>query len=216
MCADLGRLESQFQVLESVGCAELHFDIMDGAFVPNLTLGPDFIAMAKRVCGLPCDAHLMIRSPERYIDRFIEAGADSISIHVEASIHSQRTLTQIREAGASPGIAINPATPLTRLEYLLPFVDRVMVMTVDPGYAGQSIISSAFERVKILRENLRYQKRDVSIQVDGNISVTNAAVLVNMGANNLVLGTASIFNGGDIGENFTRFCAAVDAERQLV
>ena len=216
MCANLGRLEEAFQTLERAGCEELHFDIMDGMFVPNITLGADFIGMAKRVCGLPCDAHLMITNPGNYIERFVEAGADSISIHVETCVHSQRVVMQIRDAGASPGIAVNPATPLTKLEYLLPFVDRVMVMTVDPGYAGQQIIPSAFERVRILRENLKFQKRGVSIQVDGNISVKNAAVLLNMGADNLVLGTASIFDGGDLGENLARFREAVEMERKLV
>lgn len=216
MCADLGRLESEIQALDRAGCDELHFDIMDGMFVPNLTLGADFIRMAKRVSGLPCDAHLMIMNPENYVERFVEAGADSISVHVEAGVHSQRVLAQIRDAGASPGIAINPATPLTKLEYLLPFVDRVMVMTVDPGYAGQTIIASSFERVRILRENLNCQKRPVSIQVDGNISVKNAAILLNVGADNLVLGTASIFDGGDIGANLSRFREAVERERKLV
>lgn len=216
MCADLGRLEEQLQTLERAGCEELHFDIMDGQFVPNITLGADFIAMAKRVCGLRCDAHLMIRKPENYIKRFVEAGADSISVHVEACTHSQRVINQIRDAGASPGIAINPATPLTKLEYLLPFVDRVMVMTVDPGYAGQPIIPGAFERVKILRENINYQKRAISIQVDGNINVKNAALLLKMGADNLVLGTASIFNGGDLAENLKQFRASVEAERKVI
>jgi ribulose-phosphate 3-epimerase len=216
MCANLGRLEEDFRTLERAGCEELHFDIMDGLFVPNITLGADFVRMAKRVCSLPCDVHLMISKPDDYVAQFIDAGADSVSIHVETCPHSQRVLTQIRTLGASPGIAVNPATPLTKLEYLLPFVDRVMMMTVDPGYAGQIIIASAFERVKILRENLTYQKRPVSIQVDGNINVQNAARLLAMGADNLVLGTASIFTEGDLGENLRTFRKKVEIERQVV
>jgi ribulose-phosphate 3-epimerase len=216
MSANLGRLEEEFLTLERAGCDELHFDIMDGLFVPNITLGADFIRMAKRVCSLPCDAHLMISKPENYIDEFVAAGADTISIHVETCRHAQRVLTRIRDLGASPGIAVNPATPLTKLEYLLPSVDRVVMMTVDPGYAAQTILASAFERVKILRENLRYQKRDISIQVKGDIGVKNAAILLNMGADNLVLDTTSIFDGSDPGENLRRFRERVTTERAVV
>jgi ribulose-phosphate 3-epimerase len=160
MCANLLRLEDDLKALEEAGCHELHFDIMDGVFVPNITLGFDLIKAVHKASSLPCSAHLMIVRPERYVQRFVEAGCASVTVHVEATLHAQRLLTQIREAGASPGIAINPATPLTKLEYLLDYVDRVLVMTVDPGYAGQKIIPNAFERVRILRENIRHRKLD--------------------------------------------------------
>ena len=205
MCANLGRLEEEFQTLEAAGCHELHFDIMDGAFVPNLTLGIDFVRMAKRVCGLRCDVHLMIDRPERYIPRFLEAGADSISFHLEACIHDHRALHQIRDAGASPGIAINPATPLLKLQYLLPYVDRVLLMTVDPGYSGQRIIKSAFERVQILKKNIDYRKYKTKIQVDGNIDARNAALLGQYGAQIFVLGTSSIFQAPGLAQNFHSF-----------
>ncbi len=217
MCANLARLEDDLKALEAAGCDELHFDIMDGLFVPNFTLGVDFIKAAKGVCGLPCHAHLMITKPECYIERFVDAGCDVVSVHVETCPHAHRTLDQIRAAGASPAIAINPATPLTKLDFLLDHVDRIMVMTVDPGYAGQRIIPGAFERVKILKENVEYRERRIDIEVDGNIDVHNAAVLANMGACIFVMGTSSIFKkNGSLGEAFTKFKADVAAARKTV
>jgi ribulose-phosphate 3-epimerase len=191
---------------------------MDGLFVPNFTLGFDFIKAAKRCCGLPCNAHLMISRPDEYIKRFAEAGADYITVHVETLIHAHRTLGLIRAAGASPGIALNPGTPLTKLDYLLDSVDRVLVMAVEPGYAGQKIIPTAFDRVRILRENLEYRKLRVDIEVDGNIDVPNAATFANLGARIFVLGTSSVFgNGGEnLGDRFRRFRQAVADKRNVV
>ncbi len=216
MCADLMNLERDIHALEGARCDELHFDIMDGQFVPNLTLGSDMIKAAKGVTAMHCNAHLMIENPERYIEQFVSAGADSISVHVEASPHIHRVLSQIREAGASPGIAINPATPLTKLDYLLASVDRVLVMTVDPGYAGQKIINSAFERVRALRNYIDHRGLSVKIEVDGNINVNNAAHLYVMGARTFVLGTSSVFVGGDPGDNLTEFLEQVARQRHLV
>lgn len=218
MCANLARIEDDLRVLEAAGADELHFDIMDGVFAPNYTLGFDFIRAAKGCCGLPCNGHLMVTHPEKYLERFVEAGCDSITVHVETCVHANSTLNTIRELGVSPGIAINPATPLTRLQYLLPLVDRVLVMAVDPGYAGQTIIPSAFERVRILRENITYYKYDVKAEVDGNINVRNAAELLRLGAEILVLGTSSIFKGPgvDLAEALPEFRKAVAAELNLV
>lgn len=217
MCANLRRLEDDLQTLEAAGCDELHFDIMDGAFVPNFTLGFDFIKAANASCGLPCSAHLMITQPERYIERFVEAGCSSITVHVESSVHAQRLLTRIRDLGASPGISLNPATPLTKLEFLLDYVDRVLVMTVNPGYAGQKLIPSSFERVRILKQNIEHRNLPARIEVDGNINVHNAAILANMGASIFVLGTASIFiPGTPLADAYRTFKAAVAAERHLV
>jgi len=216
MCANLARLETDLKRLEDAGCDELHFDIMDGRFVPNFTLGFDLIKAVKRCCALPCNGHLMVSRPAQYIDRFVEAGCDSITVHVETCPHAHRVLAQIRDAGASPGIALNPATPLTKLNYLLEHVDRALVMAVDPGYAGQKILPGAFDRVRILRENIAYRELPVQIEVDGNINVRNAAMLANAGAEIFVLGTSSIFNGRDLGHALDEFKAAVAKERHLV
>lgn len=216
MCARLERLEQDLKALEGAGCDELHFDIMDGLFVPNFTLGFDFIKAAKRCCGLPCNGHLMIARPELYIDRFVEAGCDSITVHVESGVHVHRLIMQVREAGASPGIAINPATSLTKLEYLLELVDRVLVMAVDPGHAGQKMLAGAFDRVRLLKQNIAYRELGAKIEVDGNITVHNAALLANAGAEIFVLGTSSIFDGRDLGEALRTFDAAVAKERHLV
>lgn len=216
MCANLAHLEKDLTALEAAGCHELHFDIMDGLFVPNFTLGFDMITAARSCCGLACDAHLMITKPEQYVDRFVEAGCDSVSFHVEASNHPHRLLTRIRDAGASPGIAINPATPLTKLEYLLPLVDRILVMTVNPGYAGQPLVQSCFERVRILSENIKHLNLKAKIQVDGGLDVRNTALLSNFGAEIIVLGTSSIFKGGDVSEALKTFEKDVRAKRKVV
>ena len=217
MCADLLHLEDDILALEAAGCDELHFDIMDGLFVPNFTLGFDLIKAVKRCAKIPCSAHLMIARPGDYVKRFIEAGCNSVTVHAETSVHCQRLLTQIRALEASPGIAINPATPLTKLDYLLDYVDRVLVMAVDPGYAGQTLIRSAYERVKLLKEVIDYRKLNVRIEVDGNINAHNAALLSRAGAEIFVLGSSSLFTGAnDPGNALRAFKSAVAQERQLV
>ncbi|MBM3289020.1 MAG: ribulose-phosphate 3-epimerase, partial [Candidatus Hydrogenedentes bacterium] len=158
--------------------------------------------------------HLMIVKPEDYIERFVDAGCSVVSVHVETCVHAHRTLAQIRGAGASPAIAINPATPLTKLDFLFEHVDRIMMMTVDPGYAGQKIIPNAFERVRILRENLDYRECRAAIEVDGNIDARNAARLANAGASIFVLGTSSIFTrNGPLGDALHAFKKKVDEKR---
>ncbi|HOF40567.1 MAG TPA: ribulose-phosphate 3-epimerase [Candidatus Hydrogenedentes bacterium] len=216
MCANLLRLEGELAALEAAGCDELHFDVMDGQFVPNITLGFDFIKAVRSYTSLPCSAHLMIERPERYIERFVEAGCHSVTVHVEACTHAHRVLNQIKAAGATSGIAINPATALTKLDYLLDSADRVLVMAVDPGFTGQTILKGTFDRVRILHENLRYRKLDVRIEVDGNITVRNAAILANLGASILDCGTSSIFDGRPPGEALADFREKVALERKIV
>lgn len=213
MCANLMRLGDDLASLHAAGCDELHFDIMDGLFVPNITLGADFVKAAKQVSSLPCSAHLMLANPDRYLARFVEAGCDAITVHVETPNHIHRTLAEIRKTGVSPGIAINPATPLTTLDYLLDSVDRVLVMTVEPGFAGRHLIPTAFERVRVLKENIDYRKHNVRIAVDGNIDVGNAALLADAGAGILVLGSSSIFKGGDPGAALREFKKALELKR---
>jgi len=215
MCANLRCLENDLKTLETAGCHELHFDVMDGMFVPNLTLGCDLIRAAKAACTLPCSAHLMVTKPEKHIESFVEAGCTSITVHVETCVHVHRLLNHIREAGASPGIAVNPATPLTKLDYLLECADRVLLMAVDPGYSGQKLIKNAFERIKILKENLDYRELRTRIQVEGNINVENAAILANSGATILVLDSSSIFNGPtNLAKALNDFDAALALKRK--
>lgn len=216
MCANLLRVEDDLAALEAAGCDELHFDVMDGRFVPNITLGFDFIKAVCSRTSLPCSAHLMIERPERYIERFVEAGCQGVTVHVEACTHAHRVLNQIKATGASPGIAINPATALTKLDYLLDSAERVLVMAVDPGFAGQTLLKGTFDRVRILHENLQYRKLDARIEVDGNITVRNAAILANLGASILDCGTASIFDGRHPGEALTDFREKVAQERKIV
>jgi ribulose-phosphate 3-epimerase len=215
-CANLARLAGDLEALEAAGCTELHFDVMDGLFAPDFTLGSDFVRVAKRCCSMPCAVHLMIVHPERHVGRFVQAGCDTLSVHVEACVHPHRVLTRIREAGVSAGIALNPATPLTKLDYLLEQVDRVIVMTVEPGSTNQEIGHSALDRVRILRENVNYRELTAKIEVDGNVTVRSAAVLANAGADMFVLGTPSLFNGADLKEALQAFNAAVAKERHLV
>ncbi len=218
MCLDLGRLAEEFRTVQRVGIDELHFDIMDGTFVPNITLGFDFISLAKKCSSLPCWAHLMIERPERYIQRLADIGCAGITVHVESCLHSHRTLRQIRELGVSPGIAINPMTPLDELEYLLPEVDRVLIMAVDPGYAGQKIIPQSFERVQLLSRKIQYHHYPIEIEIDGNITVKNCAKFIRLGGNIFILGSSSIFFGStrNYEESFPQFKKKVAEQVHLV
>lgn len=214
--APLGNLESTFNVLENAGCDELHFDVLDGRFASPIALGAGFVAMAKSCCALPCDAHLMVDRPDTHIQNFVDAGCDRITVHVEASVHGHRTLAMIREAGASPGIAINPSTPLTRLEYLLPLADRVLILANEPGDDVQPILRGAYERVKIVEENLRSRNLKTKIQIEGNYDAKSAAVFANTGADILVLGRSTIFDGKDFSETFSRFVSSVSEHRNII
>lgn len=180
---DLGRLKEEVGALESAGCGELHFDVMDGRFTPDFGVGTDVIAAARACSALPCEAHLMIERPERHVDRFIELGCASIVVHAEACAHAHRVLAQIRDAGASPGVAIYPGSSLTKLEYLLSSADRVLLLTADAPDAA------VYERVKILRENIAYKELRCRIEVEGRIDAKRAALLASHGADVFVLDT---------------------------
>lgn len=215
-CADLARLHEDLQTLEAAGCHELHIDIMDGSFVPDFALGPEIIAAARSCSPLPIEAHLMLRKPEPYISRFAALGCSVITVHAETCVHAQRTLTEIREAGAAPAIAINPGTPLTKLEYLLPCVDRVLVLANEPHGKADAIHPSVFERVKILKENIDYRKHRVRIQVEGALNPKDTAILANHGAEIFVLDSTNLFKNGDIIKNLDLFSQSVAAESHVV
>jgi ribulose-phosphate 3-epimerase len=193
MCADFLHLEDVVRELESAGADYLHFDIMDGSFVPNFTMGPDILKSIRGATDIPFDTHLMVYEPERYIETFVQAGSDLVVIHTEACRHLHRTIDLIKQNGAQAGVAINPATPLSALDYLLDEVYMVLIMSVDPGFAGQKMIPSAIGKIRSLKQKIDEARLDVKIQVDGNVSFENAPRMVLAGADILVAGSSSVF-----------------------
>ena len=205
---NLARLKEDLDAVADAGCDALHVDVMDGKFVSDFSLGFEMVATLKEHSTLPCEVHLQIETPERYIERFAHAGCAAITIHAEACIHAHRVLTQIREAGASPGIAINPGTSLTKLDYLLPLVDRVLLLTCDPGECDRAPEATAFERVKILRENIAYREQRIRIYVEGGIDAKSAAIFAQHGADTVVLDDAKLFGQGALLRDFMEEAAA--------
>jgi ribulose-phosphate 3-epimerase len=194
-CANLAALQADLKQLSAGGIDYLHIDIMDGRFVNNFCLDFSLMETIRRICDVPMDCHLMIEEPERYNSRAVAAGAQWITIHFEATHHAQRALQQIREAGARPGIALNPSTPPESLNYILDDIDMVTVMTVNPGAAGQSLIPATVKKIGDVRRLLDNSGHEnVEIQVDGNVSFANIPAMVAEGATMLVGGTSSIFH----------------------
>ncbi|MFU2208449.1 ribulose-phosphate 3-epimerase [Solidesulfovibrio sp. C21] len=190
LSADFSRLADELADLEGAGLGWVHLDVMDGLFVPNITFGPPIIAALRRRSKLYFDTHLMIERPERYLAAFREAGSDLICVHAEATVHLERVVSEIRRLGAAPGVALNPATPLSHVEYLLPQLDLVLVMTVNPGFGGQSFIPFCLDKIKDLATMRRERDLSFRIQVDGGVSPDNTAALVAAGADVLVSGSA--------------------------
>ncbi|MGA2633662.1 MAG: ribulose-phosphate 3-epimerase [Terracidiphilus sp.] len=194
-CANIKNLQADIEQLNAAGIDYLHIDIMDGKFVPNFALDFSIMRAARELSNIPQECHLMVVEPERYIDRTVAAGAEYVAIHVEATYHVQRALQQIRDAGAKSGIALNPATPLSNLEYILDDIDMVTVMTVNPGFVGQKLIPAMLRKIKDVRALLDSTGHDqVEIQVDGNVSFEHIPAMVEAGATMLVGGTSSVFH----------------------
>ncbi len=181
----------------------IHLDIMDGLFVPNISFGFPVIEHVKKVAQKPLDVHLMIVDPDRYLSRFHDAGADILTVQYEACIHLQRTVTEIRSLGMKAGVAINPHTPVALLKNTLPFVDMILIMTVNPGFGGQSFIKESFNKIKELRKMIDEHGYNVLIEVDGGIDTTNASKLTEAGVNVLVAGN-SVFSSADPVETIRR------------
>ena len=197
LSADFGRLADEVRAIEEGGCDLVHVDVMDGRFVPNITIGPLVVEAVKKRATRPLDVHLMIVEPERYVDAFVAAGADILTVHVEASPHLHRTLQQIRKAGARPAVALNPSTPLSTIEYVLEDLDMVLVMSVNPGFGGQSFIPAALRKIRALREMADARGlHDLWIEVDGGIGPQNVAEVARAGANVFVAGSA-VFGAPD-------------------
>jgi ribulose-phosphate 3-epimerase len=212
LAADFTRLGEEVREVEAAGADWIHVDVMDGHFVPNITMGPVVVAALRRATGLPLDVHLMIEQPERYLEAFAQAGADHLIVHVENAPHLHRTLQQIRALGPRAGVAINPATPLGALDEVLGLVDHVLVMTVNPGFGGQAFIPSSPRRVRALAERLTAAGSKARIAVDGGIDPQTAPQIVAAGARVLVAGSA-IFGGppGQAGAALAALRAALRA-----
>lgn len=193
LSADFTRLGEQVRAAEDAGAGLIHIDVMDGRFVPNITMGPLVVQAVRRVTRLPLDVHLMIVEPERHVARFAEAGADWISVHVEAGPHLHRTLMTIHELGCRAGVAINPHTPAAALSEVMHMIDLVNVMTVNPGFGGQSFLTETLPKIERLRAMIVASGRDIDIEVDGGINTQTVAAVVQAGANVLVAGS-SVFS----------------------
>jgi len=190
LSADFGRLGDEVRAAEAAGADYIHCDVMDGRFVPNITIGPLVVRAVRAATKLPLDVHLMIVEPERYVDEFAAAGADSITVHAEASPHLHRTIQQIRAHGKRAAVALNPHSSLDSLHLVLPDLSMVLLMTVNPGFGGQQFISAVVPKIRELRQEITRRGLDVDIEVDGGIAADTAAIVVDAGANVLVAGNS--------------------------
>lgn len=197
MAADYRCFETDLRCVVEAGVDGLHFDVMDGNFVPNITFGRDLIAQMRPLTDLPFDAHLMVTNPDLIAEQVIEAGANRVSIHPEVGGHLQRSLERIRELGAQPGVAISPATPLEMIEWVLDDVDYVLLLSVNPGFSGQKFIPAVKPKLKAMKAMLRHRARDIRILLDGGVEAETIAELADLGADDFVAGGAIFYNRPD-------------------
>jgi ribulose-phosphate 3-epimerase len=196
LSADFLRLGEEIKAAEAAGADMFHIDIMDGHFVPNITIGPAIVGAVRKITKLPLDVHLMIEEPDKYLQDFVKAGADYLTVHIEASVHLHRTVQWIKESGVKAGVSLNPATPLWSLEHILPDLDMVLLMSVNPGFGGQEFIPCALDKIKTLKNSIKERGFDTLIEVDGGVKPDNARETAEAGADMLVMGSA-FFGSGD-------------------
>lgn len=205
LSADFAKLLEDVRKVESAGCEYLHIDVMDGHFVPNITLGPLVVkSLKKENINMVFDAHLMIENPDQYIEEFVKAGCDIITVHQEACVHLHRTIQNIKSHGIKAGVVLNPATPVDTIKHVLPDLDMVLLMSVNPGFGGQSFIPCVLDKIKELKAIIDSQGLNIDIEVDGGISPKNVAEVVQARANVIVAGSA-IFGSDDIQETVNLF-----------
>ena len=209
LSADFSRLGEQVRLLDETGAQYVHIDVMDGMFVPSITYGAPVMKSIRECTERIFDVHLMIEEPVRYVKDFADAGADLITVHAEACTHLDRTIQAIKERGILAGVALNPATPLSAVEYILPEVDMVLVMTVNPGFGGQKLIPYTVEKVRDLKKLIDKRGLKTDIEVDGGITLENVAEVMDAGANIIVAGSA-VFNG-DVQENVEAFLSIINS-----
>jgi ribulose-phosphate 3-epimerase len=197
LTADLSNIEKQIRLLEAGESDFIHLDIMDGHFVPNITFGPMMVKTIKRLTKIPLDVHLMISDPDKYIEKFIEAGADYLTIHQEATHHLDRSINHIKSFGVKAGVSLNPSSPVDLLDDVLYNIDMVLIMSVNPGFGGQKFIQNSLSKISRIKEKIKARKPDTLIEVDGGINLENIDKIVSHGANVLVIGN-SIFDTKDI------------------
>jgi ribulose-phosphate 3-epimerase len=196
LSADFSRLGAEIKDAEAGGAAMIHVDVMDGHFVPNLTVGPAITKAVRRITQLPVDCHLMIEEPDRYIDAFVEAGADMVSVHVEVARHLERTVRAIQSRGAKAGVVLNPATPLETLAEILPAADYVLLMSVNPGFGGQKLIPGVLDKMRRLRSWIDRDGLGARLQIDGGVTLENVEEVAHTGVDMIVAGSA-VFGGRD-------------------
>jgi len=209
LSADFARLGDEIKAVEAAGADWVHADVMDGHFVPNITIGPLIVEAVRSVTSLPIDVHLMIENPDNYIPAFAQAGASSISVHVETSVHLNRSIQLIRECGAKPGVVLNPATPIHALEWIIEDVDYVLIMSVNPGFGGQAFITNSIDKVKALRQMIQSKNLKTPIQVDGGVNEKTIAGIAAAGADIFVAGSA-IFGSKDYRKTIDGFREKID------
>jgi len=209
LTTDFLRLGDQIAEAEAAGVDYVHIDIMDGSFVPNISIGLPVLAAVRRATRLPLDVHLMMVDPERYVDAFADAGADVLTVHVEATRHVYRALERIAEAGLRPGVTLNPGTALTTVEDLLPIVDQVLLMSVNPGFGGQRFIPATLGRIRRLTAMIADAGREIPIQVDGGINATTIAAVRDAGATKVVVGSALFDGRTPVADGMARLRAAL-------
>jgi ribulose-phosphate 3-epimerase len=211
LSADFSRLGQEVLEAEAAGADYIHLDVMDGHFVPNITVGPAVVEAVRRVTDLPLDVHLMIEAPERYLAAFCQAGADGLTVHVEACFHLHRVVQQIKELGCRAGVTLNPSTSTSALEEILPYVDLVLVMTVNPGFGGQSFIRGMVSKIRRVRAMLDALGSQAGLEVDGGIDTETAPLVVQSGADVLVSGSAIFGASEGVATALGRIRAAAEA-----